>query len=153
QEHEPNRRRTRHVHRRHRREEQQRLHLRLRERRVVPQDRPRTRNNERKGAHVPGATGCATDPSAFPPLRSTSRRMSFIGSTERTRGTTSKLFSGGGDWVNHSSVFACHGSLPARRPERRLITTFTNVTRMPAARMNEPIVEMTFSVVQLPWSG
>ena len=42
--------------------------------------------------------------------------MSFIGSTERTRGITSKLFSGGGDGVNHSSVFAFHGSGPATRP-------------------------------------
>ena len=42
--------------------------------------------------------------------------MSFIGSTERTRGITSKLFSGGGEGVNHSSVFAFHGSGPAIAP-------------------------------------
>src|SRR5215218_6692208 len=41
---------------------------------------------------------------------STSRRMSFIGSTERTRGMASKLFSGGGEGVYHSSVLAFHGS-------------------------------------------
>ena len=39
--------------------------------------------------------------------------MSFIGSTERTRGTTSKLLTGGGEVVNHSSVLAFHGSGPA----------------------------------------
>ena len=60
-----------------------------------------------------GAAGCATV-SAGLLAASTSRRMSFIGSTDRTRGTTSKLFSGGGDCVNHSSVLPCHGSLPAR---------------------------------------
>ena len=39
--------------------------------------------------------------------------MSFIGSTERTRGMTSKLLTGGGEVVNHSSVLAFHGSGPA----------------------------------------
>ena len=50
----------------------------------------------------------------------TSRRMSFIGSTLRTRGITSKLFGGGGEVVNHSSVLPCQGSLPAALavPER-----------------------------------
>ena len=47
---------------------------------------------------------------------STWRRRSFIGSTERMRGMTSKLCSGGGDVVYHSSVFAFHGSGPATRP-------------------------------------
>ena len=49
--------------------------------------------------------------------------MSFIGSTERTRGTVSKLFAGGGEVVNHSSVFAFHGSGPATAPFFRLRTT------------------------------
>ena len=47
--------------------------------------------------------------------RSTWRRMSFIGSTERMRGTTSKLLTGGGEVVNHSSVLAFHGSGPGDR--------------------------------------
>ena len=42
--------------------------------------------------------------------------MSFIGSAERTSGTTSKLLAGGGEVVNHSSVFAFHGSGPGRHP-------------------------------------
>ena len=52
-----------------------------------------------------GIIGLAGSSAASAPVcRSTWRRMSFIGSTERTRGMTSKLFSGGGDGVNHSSV-------------------------------------------------
>ena len=62
-----------------------------------------------------GATGCATVSAGLLPA-STSRRMSFIGSTLRTRGIESKLFAGGGDVVNHSSVLPCQGSLPARLP-------------------------------------
>ena len=42
--------------------------------------------------------------------------MSFIGSTERIRGITSKLLTGGGDSVNHSSVLPFHGSGPAETP-------------------------------------
>ena len=77
-------------------------------------------------------------------LRSTSRRMSFIGSTERTRGITSKLFSGGGDCVNHSSVLPFHGSLPALRPLLMLTMTLTIVTSTPIPSMKAPIVEMRF---------
>ena len=68
--------------------------------------------------------------------------MSFIGSAERTSGTTSKLFSGGGELVNHSSVFAFHGSGPAITPTFRLRATLTIVTSTPEASMNEPIVEI-----------
>src|SRR3954451_21237568 len=98
------------------------------------------------GAHVPVATGCATVPSGSAALV-TSRRMSFIGSTDRIRGTTSKLFSGGGDEVNHSSVLAFHGSLPALRPPFTLMITFTTVTSTPMPRMNDPIVETRFMVL------
>ncbi len=68
--------------------------------------------------------------------------MSFIGSTERTRGTTSKLLTGGGDVVNHSSVFAFHGSGPATAPRFTERTTLMSVSRIPSARMNEPTVEI-----------
>src|SRR4051794_26784632 len=88
----------------------------------------------------PGAGGGGATPT--PARRSTSRRMSFIGSTERTRGTTSKLLTGGGEDVNHSSVFAFHGSGPATTPplsDRRMLMTDM---RMPRARMNDPIVEI-----------
>ena len=68
--------------------------------------------------------------------------MSFIGSTDRTRGTTSKLFSGGGEGVNHSSVLAFHGSGPAIGPFLTERTTLMTVSSTPRARMNEPIVEI-----------
>ena len=68
--------------------------------------------------------------------------MSFIGSTERTRGMTSKLFAGGGEVVNHSSVLAFHGSGPATTPRLRLRATLMTVTSTPAARMKEPTVEI-----------
>src|SRR5437763_9604420 len=67
--------------------------------------------------------------------------MSFIGSKLRTVGITSKLCLGGGDVVNHSSVFARHGSGPAGRPLRMLTIALYTVISTPSARMNEPIVE------------
>src|SRR3954454_10747606 len=94
--------------------------------------------SERTSDSAAGAAGAAPTPER----RSTSRRMSFIGSTERPRGTTSKLLTGGGEDVNHSSVFAFHGSGPATTPflsERRKLMTDS---RIPNARMNEPTVEM-----------
>src|SRR5580693_9381201 len=83
--------------------------------------------------------GTVAPPGAPEPLwRSISRRMSFIGSYERTTGTTSKLLTGGGELVNHSGVFAFHGSGPAITPTFRLRHTLMIVTSTPAARMNEP---------------
>src|SRR4051812_34564298 len=79
---------------------------------------------------------------------SISRRMSFIGSTLRTRGTTSKLFSGGGLGVNHSSVFAFHGSGPAIGPRLSAWTIPTTVTNTLRAIMNAPTVEMKLYAVQ-----
>ena len=73
---------------------------------------------------------------------STWRRMSFIGSTERTRGIASKLFSGGGEGVNHSSVLPFHGSGPATAPLLSERTRLTTVSSTPIARTNEPIVEI-----------
>ena len=68
--------------------------------------------------------------------------MSFIGSTERTRGMTSKLLTGGGEGVNHSSVLPFHGSGPAITPRLTLRTTLSTVTSTPSARMKEPTVEI-----------
>ena len=76
--------------------------------------------------------------------------MSFIGSTERTCGTVSKLLTGGGEVVNHSSVFAFHGSGPATTPTFRLRATLTIVTSTPAARMNEPTVEIMLNSSRFP---
>src|SRR5205809_1874437 len=51
---------------------------------------------------------------------------SHSGRRLRTSGKASKLYSGGGELVDHSSVHASHGSLPASAPWfsalRRLIT-------------------------------
>jgi len=68
--------------------------------------------------------------------------MSFIGSTERTRGMVSKLWAGGGDGVNHSSVFAFHGSGPDGVPTFSDRTRLRIVSSAPVPRMNAPIVEI-----------
>src|SRR6185312_15562062 len=89
------------------------------------------------------------DRAAVGPIwRSIWRRMSFIGSTERTRGTASKLFSGGGDGVNHSSVLAFHGSGPAMAPALNERATLATLMRMPMASTHEPIVEIRLYVLQ-----
>src|SRR3954454_12541825 len=87
-----------------------------------------------------GAGAAGAEPT--PVRRSISRRMSFIGSTERTRGTTSKLLTGGGEDVNHSSVFAFHGSGPATTPPRSDFRKLMTDMKIPSARMNDPIVEI-----------
>src|SRR6266496_6626069 len=49
-----------------------------------------------------------------------------------TSGRVSKLYSGGGDDVDHSSVHASHGSLPAMAPflsDRRRLTTRQDTPR------------------------
>jgi hypothetical protein len=79
--------------------------------------------------------------------------MSFIGSALRTRGITSKLFSGGGDWVNHSSVLPFHGSLPALRPFFMLTTTLMSVISTPMPSRNEPIVDTRFMSPQFALSS
>src|SRR6185503_11521809 len=95
------------------------------------------------------STGCGDD-ATWPVWRATWRRMSFIGSTERTSGITSKLLTGGGEVVNHSSVLAFHGSGPATTPFLTLRATLMIVTSTPEARMNEPTVEITLYSCRLP---
>src|SRR6185437_16730570 len=72
--------------------------------------------------HPPLRANCSLPPFFWvtPVARSTCRRMSRIGSTERTRGISSKLLTGGGDDVNNSSVLPFQGSGPAIRPTCRL---------------------------------
>src|SRR3954447_997146 len=91
-----------------------------------------------------GAGGGGTAPT--PARRSTWRRMSFIGSTERMRGTVSKLLTGGGDVVNHSSVLAFHGSGPAIAPRFTERITLMIVSRIPRPRMKAPIVEIRLRI-------
>src|SRR5262245_33898237 len=50
----------------------------------------------------------------------------------RTTGTLSKLYSGGGEVVAHSSVHASHGSSPAFSPLRNEIRMFNARQAMPA---------------------
>src|SRR5205807_1080774 len=59
--------------------------------------------------------------------------ISHSGRRLRTTGRAAKLYSGGGDAVDHSSVQASHGSLPARGPTRYERTRFVANTakRMP----------------------
>src|SRR4051794_7218272 len=63
----------------------------------------------------------------------------------RTGGTISKLCSGGGEEVAHSSVQAFHGLSPASAPERRLISIFASNTRTEIPMTNAPIVEIMFN--------
>ena len=67
--------------------------------------------------------------------------MSFIGSALRTVGMTSKLCSGGGEVVNHSSVFAFHGSGPDGRPLRIDCNDVDQRHEHARASTNEPIVD------------
>src|SRR5205823_944648 len=59
-------------------------------------------------------------------------------------GTVSKLYSGGGDVVAHSSVSPCQGSLPAGAPCLRLRHQFQKVSRTPNASRKAPIVDSRF---------
>src|SRR5204862_7397251 len=69
------------------------------------------------------------------------RRRSRSGRALVTYGIRSKLCSGGGDVVYHSSVSASHGSLAARAPTRAVFTTFQRKTSIPIVITPEPIVE------------
>ena len=60
-------------------------------------------------------------------------------------GTLSKLCSGGGEVVYHSSVSPSHGSFPTARAFRER-QTLTRKTSVPSASVNEPMVETTFHV-------
>src|SRR5215813_11897157 len=58
--------------------------------------------------------------------------MSHSGRALRTSGTVSKLYSGGGEVVAHSSVHASHGSSPACSPLRRDLRIFQARQAIPA---------------------
>src|SRR3954469_26041533 len=154
---------ARDLHRGHRGEQQQRLDLRLRQRQVVGDELPRPRGRgddcdrgARRGQAAQAFTGGRL---SFLPARPcsvarvTARRMSFMGSTDRTRGISSKLFDGGGEVVNHSNVLPFHGSGPALGPRLSEIRMLTTLMRTPMPRMNEPIVEIRFSAWRLPVSA
>src|SRR5436305_8548925 len=62
----------------------------------------------------------------------------------RTTGSFSKLYSGGGELVVHSSVHPSHGSSPASWPERSECTTFTKNVRIERAWKKTPMVSNMF---------
>ena len=72
--------------------------------------------------------------------------MSRIGSGLRTSGTASKLWGGGGESANHSSVEPCHGSWPTGRPPLYEAARFPSSTRTPITRKNAPTEPIRLSV-------
>src|SRR5215467_4730545 len=50
-----------------------------------------------------------------------------------TTGTVAKLYAGGGELVDHSSVHASHGSFPASAPLKYEMMRFATNTRIAAA--------------------
>ena len=65
-----------------------------------------------------------------PPCPWAARRRSRTGRSDRIGGRRSKLWSGGGDDVAHSSVFPPHGSSGAERGFRSVVITFTRKMSM-----------------------
>src|SRR5215470_19013592 len=65
-----------------------------------------------------------------------------------TAGVTAKLYTGGGEGVNHSSVHASHGSLPASLPRKYDHSRFQTKTNMPSPWNITPMEVMTFKVSQ-----
>src|SRR5918994_7000769 len=80
------------------------------------------------------------------------RRRSRKGRGLEMYGSLSKLCSGGGEVVYHSSVSPRHGSFPTRRAFRER-QTFTRNTRVPSPSRNEPMLETTFHVSHHGASG
>src|SRR6266849_2935935 len=88
------------------------------------------------GAHSyfqSGSSGC---------LRSHKGRRLF------TVGMVAKLYSGGGEVVDHSSVHASHGSLPAGRPRNAERIRLATKVRTPAAWKTTPTAMITFQTSQ-----
>src|SRR5579862_8571550 len=65
-----------------------------------------------------------------------------------TTGILAKLYSGGGELVDHSSVQASHGSSPANFPFQSDHKRFPTKTRTPTIWKNTPIVTITFQISQ-----
>ncbi len=108
-----------------------------------------------KNAVMPRKTRASAfiDRSTLPARRAARRGLglgvwwrSQTGRSERIGGSESKLCSGGGDVVAHSSVWPPHGSSPAGSPCRNECDRFQMNASTPTARMYDPIVEIRFSV-------
>src|SRR5271169_533693 len=78
-----------------------------------------------------GSSGC---------LRSQSGRRLL------TTGVTAKLYSGGGEVVDHSSVHASHGSFPAGSPFKSDQARLATNTSTPAIWKNTPTVTIRFQI-------
>src|SRR5215467_15639904 len=63
-----------------------------------------------------------------------------------TVGTVAKLYAGGGELTDHSSVQASHGSLPAGAPRQYERIRFHTNTRTARPWMKAPIVTIRFNV-------
>src|SRR5580692_4308258 len=69
-----------------------------------------------------------------------------------TTGSLAKLYTGGGDGVDHSSVHASHGSAPAVSPRKYECTMLYTKIRTAIPWINPPTETIWFSRVQ-PRSG
>src|SRR5579859_7680810 len=69
-----------------------------------------------------------------------------------TTGSTGKLYAGGGEDVDHSSVHASHGSGPASAPRKYECTRLYTNTRIAIAWIKPPSEIIWFSTVH-PRSG
>src|SRR6185503_1037885 len=74
--------------------------------------------------------------------------MSQRGRRLLTVGISAKLYSGGGELVDHSSVQASQGSFPAGRPLRRDRRMFITKMSVPITWNATPIVQMRFQIPQ-----
>src|SRR5215211_7097274 len=68
-------------------------------------------------------------------------RASKVGRSDRIGGSSWKLWSGGGEVVDHSRLLPSHGSAGAGRPRRSDLNTFHRNGRVDAPTRNAPTVE------------
>src|SRR6266536_2795641 len=99
-----------------------------------------------------GGNGCAAHASAPSAWAWAATRASYTGRFDRTGGSRSKLWAGGGEGVAHSSVKPSHGSAGALRGLRRVTITLTRKTRIATAITKAPRVASELRKVQ-PRSG
>src|SRR6266540_5062841 len=82
------------------------------------------------------AAGLAPWPSPYFSSQSSSRSC--------TVGTSAKLYTGGGDGMDHSRVRPSQGSGPAGVPDRKVFTTLTMKIANDSAMIRAPIVDTRF---------
>src|SRR5262249_40917783 len=101
----------------------------------------------RWGGHLPREGGGTTGPpfqSAGVAAGRRSPRRSRSGMNDRTGGTRSKLYGGGGELVAHSRVLPSHGSSPATSPLRQLTTRLIRKISTDSATRNDATVMNAF---------